>query len=308
MYTNKEITTVTRRNITDELLVSRIWYHGRLEEPDFLNRLFDLKSLPSRDYRFDNAYDDIYKHMVINNDWAPDWVFTDTRFNLMHCDDQIFLNFLSESLHPAVRSNEEEILKIQEIYNRNLYSDGYEIIQTSEISNRPVFSGRKIIIGKGHLDTKKIEITKYLNTEYVKNKINLMNEAIASDTGLAIGTAKELIETVCISILKKNSIVNDNDWNIGKLLKETTNILDFTPKFAKNPEDAEKSIRQMLGGIASVIQGISELRNAYGTGHGKDEDFIGLEPKYAKLIVGLVAEISIFYLATIGENTELHNK
>lgn len=303
--TNRKITTVTRKNIADELLVAKIWYHGRLEEPDFLNRLFDLKSLASRDYRYDNAYDDIYKHMVMNNDWEANWVFTDTRFNLMHCDDETFLRFLAETIHPAVRNDEDEILKIQEIYNRNLAPDGYEIIQTSEISGKPVFSGREIIIGQGHLISKKTEIIKYLNTEYIKNKINLMNEAVASDTDLAIGTAKELVETICKSILKRSSVEYDKDWNIARLLKETNNILDFTPKLAQKPEQAEKSLRQILGGISSVVQGISELRNAYGTGHGKEADFIGLESKYAKLIVGTTAEIAIFYLATSSENIEL---
>jgi len=305
MNEDKKITTITRRNIADELLISKLWYHGRLDEPDFLNRLFDLKSLPSRDYRYDNAYDDIWKHMVMNDDWEPNWVFTDTRFNLMHCDDKTFLKFLSETLHPAVRDDEDEILKIQEIYNRNLEPDGYEIIQTSEISGKPVFSGREIIIGQGHLISKKTEIIKYLNTQYVKNKINLMTEAVASDTDLAIGTAKELIETVCKSILKQISVDYNKDWNIGKLIKETNNVLDLSPKFADNSDEAERSIKQILGGISSVVQGISELRNAYGTGHGKDAEFIGLEPKYAKLIVGAVAEIAIFYLATNGENTEL---
>ena len=305
MNPNKKITTVTRRNIADELLISKLWYHGRLDEPDFLNRIFDLKALPSRDSRYDNAYDDIFKHTVMNDDCEPNWVFTDTRFNLMHCDDEIFLKFLAEIIHPAVRNNEDDILKIQEIYNRNLAEDGYEIIQISEISGKPVFSGKEIIIGQGHLISKKTEIVKYLNTEYVKNKINLMNEAVASDTDLAIGFAKELIETICKSILKQSSVEYDKDWNIARLLKATNNVLDFSPKLAQNPEHAEKSLRQMLGGISSIIQGITELRNAYGTGHGKEADFIGLESKYAKLIVGMVAEIAIFYLATKSENIEL---
>lgn len=305
MIKENRITTVCRRNIADEMHIGKHFYHGRLSEPDFLSRLFDLKNLPSRDYRYNNAYDDIYKHVVMNSDWEDNWVFTDTRFNLMHCDDEIFIKFLAETIHPAVRNHDEEILKLQEIYNRNLEPDSFEIIQTSEISGKPIFSGREKVIEQAHLVAKKAEIKKYLNTEYVNNKINLMNEAVRTDTDLAIGTAKELIETVCKSILKKHGIVNDPNWNIAKLLKETTNSLDFKPKFADNPEQAESSIRQILGGISSTVLGITELRNSYGTGHGKEAEFKGLETKYAKLIVGAVAELSIFYLATDGESTEL---
>lgn len=187
-----KITTVTRRNIADEMQVGKHWYHGRLSEPDFLNRLFNLKDLPSRDYRYDNAYDDIYKHMVMNTDWENDWVFTDTRFNLMHCDDEVFLKFLVETIHPAVTGDDEAVLAMQEIYNRNLEPDGFEIIQTSEISGKPVFQGREIVIGQARLTAKQAEIKRYLNTEYVNNKITLMNEAVRTDTDLAIGTAKEL--------------------------------------------------------------------------------------------------------------------
>lgn len=295
MGTSNKIKVITRRNIADELIVGKLWYHGRLNEPDFLSRLYDLKKLPSKDYRYNNAYDDIYQHMVMNNDWESAWVFTDTRFNLMHCADEEYLIFLSETLHPAVRMDESEILKIQEIYNNHLEADGFEIIQVSEISGKPVFEGRQKIIGKSHLVAKKAEIKKYLNTEYVNNKINLMNEAVSSDTDLAIGTAKELVETACKSILKKHGKKSDPKWDLGKLLKETSDILDFKPKKASNPDKADTSIKQILKGITTLINGVAELRNAYGSGHGKESDFQMLESKYAKLIVGTVSEIEDYY-------------
>lgn len=66
------VTDITRRHISDEMTIGKLWYHGNQAEPDFLARIFDLKSLPSRDYRYTNAYDDIYQHMVNNNDWDED--------------------------------------------------------------------------------------------------------------------------------------------------------------------------------------------------------------------------------------------
>jgi len=128
-----------------------------------------------------------------------------------------------------------------------------------------------------------------------------MTDAIHKDTDLAIGTAKELLETTCKSILRQKNETINSDWKLPQLLKATTNSLDFTPKEAGDPEKAEKAIKQILGGIASIVQGVGELRNGYGTGHGKDSDFIGLEIKYAKLLVGVVSEIAILYLATNGE-------
>ncbi|OGW47046.1 MAG: hypothetical protein A2Y66_07705 [Nitrospirae bacterium RBG_13_41_22] len=299
------ITTITRRNIADAIIIAKLWYHGRMTEPDFLSRLFDLNKLPSKDYRYSNAYDDIHKHMVMNNDWEPDWVFTDNRLNLMHCDDEMYLRFLCETIHPAVRNSEDELQQLLSIYNKNLEADGFEIIQTDEISGKPIFSGRQKVIGQAHLAAKKFEIKKYLNTEYVNSKINTMNDAVNKDTDLAIGTAKELLETTCKSILKQKGVKPDPNWTLPKLVNKTTATLDFKPKEAEDPEKADKSIRQILGGISTIIHGVAELRNAYGTGHGKDADFKGLDTKYAKLLVGVVSEIAIIYLATNGETAEL---
>ncbi|ATV54510.1 hypothetical protein CTM61_03190 [Prevotella intermedia] len=191
MAQQNKITATTRKNISDELKVSRLWYNGQLEEPNFLDRLYDLKQLPSRDHRYTNAYDDIYQHMVMNNDWDEGWVFTDTRFNLMHTSDEEYLSFLAETLHPAVRTDKKEISQMQEIYNNHLENDGYEIIQVKEISGKPVFEGRLKTIGSSHQVENKTEIKKYLNTEYVNKKIDLMHECISKDTELAIGMAKE---------------------------------------------------------------------------------------------------------------------
>lgn len=305
MAQQNKITATTRKNISDELKVSRLWYNGQLEEPNFLDRLYDLKQLPSRDHRYTNAYDDIYQHMVMNNDWDKGWVFTDMRFNLMHTSDEEYLSFLAETLHPTVRTDKKEISQMQEIYNNHLENDGYEIIQVKEISGKPVFEGRLKTIGSSHQVENKTEIKKYLNTEYVNKKIDLMHESISKDTELAIGMAKEFIETACKSILKKHNKTIDKNWNLGQLIKNTYNILDFKSQEANNPEKAENCIIQVLKGTTTMINGITELRNAYGTGHGKEADFVTLESKYARLIVGMVSELVIFFLATDGEDTEI---
>lgn len=299
-----KITTVTRRHIADRLTVEKLWYHGRMNEADFLNRLYDLNSMPSTDYRseYNTAYKDIRQHADMNpGDWQPDWVFTDARFNLMHCDDESYLRFLTETLHPNVRTVDGEIDRFIAIYNGYLQKDGYQFYQIDEISGKPVFDWTTENNGQVQLVAKATEIKKYLNTEYINKKIDQMNKAIISDTDVAIGTGKELLETICKSILKQKVVEADKGWTLQQLLKHTTNSLDFKPKDVENPDAAESSIKQILGGIATIVHGVTELRNSYGTGHGKDADFKGLESKYAKLFIGVVAEIAIIYLATNGE-------
>ena len=182
MQVKNKVTDVTRQHIADEMQLEKIWYHGNQSEPDFLARLYNLKNLPSRDLRYSNAYDDIWQHMVNNNDWDINWIYSDPRINLLHCDDELYLKFLSMTLHPIVRTNAEEKTKLAEIYNKHLAGDGYEIVQTDEVSGKPIYSGRQQVIGQAHLAAKKTEIKKYLNTAYVNGKINTMNDAVSKDT------------------------------------------------------------------------------------------------------------------------------
>lgn len=85
MKISNKISDVARQHIADEMLLNKLWYHGNQNEPDFLARLFDLRSLPSRDNRYDNAYDDIHQHMVNNSDWDIDWLYTDPTDKLAIC-------------------------------------------------------------------------------------------------------------------------------------------------------------------------------------------------------------------------------
>jgi hypothetical protein len=139
-----EITEVTRREIFDRLSAGNINWAGRLQEDDFLSRLYDLNALPSTDYRFSTAAGDIRQHRVNWEDWENDWVFYDSRFNLLHGPDEDFLRFLCETIHPAVRQDTEEAQKIVNLYNEQLRQDGWELFQKGEISGRPVFAARKI--------------------------------------------------------------------------------------------------------------------------------------------------------------------
>lgn len=138
-----KISIVVRQAIFDEITLNKISWSGRLEEPDFLNRLFDLSKLPSYDSRYNNAYDDIHKHRVLNFDWEDDWVFTDRRFNLLHCDEETFLKFLSLTINPVSRTDSEGISQLLEIYNRNLEASGLEFYEKSQIAGKVIFGYRE---------------------------------------------------------------------------------------------------------------------------------------------------------------------
>lgn len=294
-----KISEITRRNILDFMQVEGFWWSGRLEEADFLSRIYDLGKIESHDNRFENAAGDIWQHRVNNpNDWPDDWIFHDDRFNLMGCDDSVFLNFLCEMIHPLVRPDSSEVNKMVQLFNDNLKADNFEIVEKTRISDRPIFVGRLKITGKDSIQKIGNDIKKILNAEYVSQQINLMESSIEVAPHISIGLAKELIETCCKSIFDERNEHCDKDWDLGKLMKETAKLLRLTPSDIPNETKAASSIKQILGSLSSVVQGIAEVRNEYGSGHGKDGKFKGLQPRHAKLAVGAASTLAIYLLET----------
>jgi hypothetical protein len=133
-----QISEITRRDIIDAISVENISWSGRMEESEFLSRLFNLASLPSTDRRFKDAAGDIWQHRVNNDDWEANWVFYDPRFGLMNGDDDSFLVFLCETIHPIVRPDPAEAERICQLYNRYLRNDSFQIIEEARLSGKPI--------------------------------------------------------------------------------------------------------------------------------------------------------------------------
>ena len=106
-------------------------YFGRLDELEFLKRIYDLQKLPSYDSRLKNAEEDIRRHTIANDDWETDWIFRDERFELLNGTDEVLLRFLCEVFHPAVRIENGYWKEVLQCTNTLLKEDGYELYVAS---------------------------------------------------------------------------------------------------------------------------------------------------------------------------------
>ncbi len=297
------ISEATRRDIFDSIVIEKVSWNGRLEEPDFLARLYDLKSMPSSDSRFSDAYDDIWQHRINNYDWDDYWVFTDTRFNLLHGEDEMFLRFLCETLHPVVRTDPEEIERLRQGYNLLLRNDGYEIVPKTKMGGRSIFAARQIALSADiHVKSLKQKFTG-TDANYVIDQITRMESAVENDPGLSIGTAKELVETVCRTIIEERGKEVVGSPDLPKLVKQTVKELKLTPSDIPDEAKASESIKRLLSNLATITNGIAELRNSYGTGHGKTANTKGLGARHAKLAVGAASTLAIFLVETHNEKS-----
>jgi hypothetical protein len=293
-----KISSITRRDIIDSLVAEGVDWAGRLEESEFLSRLFDLQQLPSKDSRYDDAAGDIWQHRVNNFDWDKDWVFYDDRFNLINGDDEVFLRFLCEMLHPVVRPDVTASERLCQLLNQFLSNDGFQLAERTRISGKPVYVGRFVGIGATPGVAAARETLAGMDPGYVAQQITRMDAAVINDPGLAIGTAKELVETCCKTILTERGIAFSKNADLPELVKLTSKELELTPSDIPDQAKASETIKRLLSNLATITQGVAELRNHYGTGHGKVATSKGLQPRHAKLAVGAASTLAVFLAET----------
>ncbi len=238
------ISEKTRRNIFDALRLEKVRWHGVMEEIQFLERLYDLSTLPSQDYRYKNARD-IYQHRVAygNKDWDDDWIYEDSRFNLLRGSDEEFLNFLCEMVHPLVRPGSNEVANLIKLLNDYLAADGWEIFETMRLSGKPVYAARPLI--SLPVNTAQT-VANTLNTDYINPQINRMEVAVKSDPDLAIGTAKEFLETLCQTILNEQGVEYDKKKiDLPPLVRLTLKTLKLVREDVPEQAKAGETIRKI---------------------------------------------------------------
>lgn len=273
-----------RVNILDGLRLENVAWYGQLDDVEFLNRLFDLQQLPSTDSRFKDAAGDIWQHRSNNDDWENDWVYTDPRFQLIDGPVEQFLRFLCEIVHPIVRPDRDEALKLVLHFNDQLRSAGWEIYEEERIAGRPRFSYRQRSSSSRAVFRAKT-VAEALDAGWMAKEIERLENSIDRDPALAIGTAKELIETCCKSILTKRAIPFTKSDDLGDLTKKVAKELQLVPEGITDATKGADNIRLILRNLTQLTNNLAQLRGLYGTGHGRDGQHRGLQPRHARLAV-----------------------
>lgn len=137
-----------------------------------------------------------------------------------------------------------------------------------------------------------------LNANHLAEQIRRMEDSVETDPTLAIGTAKELIETCCKTILAERGKTLTGTPDIPTLTKETLKELKLVPEGVPEAARGADVIKRILRNLSTVGNGLAELRGLYGTGHGQHGSTAGLAPRHAKLAVGAAATLAIFLFET----------
>ncbi|OCB73175.1 AAA family ATPase [Flavobacterium piscis] len=126
-----EISKENKKEIFDLLIKSQTdfigdqhnnWTNNNFE---FLKSIWDISTMPSEDSRYPTADGDIYQHVINNDDWDLEYLFT-VRLRLYE-DNDVFIKFIETVVSPIYRKDEDDILLYVIQVNNILSKDGLQL-------------------------------------------------------------------------------------------------------------------------------------------------------------------------------------
>jgi hypothetical protein len=289
----------TRTRILQFLLDRGGFWRGELGDLEFLEAIFDLEALPSTDPRFPNAVGDIWQHRVNNpDDWPENWVLQDERFSLEACEDSIFLRFVERLLSPDVRPSESAAAFVAAKLNEELRESGWSLVQRETLEGDVrwrVEPWRSFIVrARDSLRTSAV----VLSSAWMHQEVARIESALDKDPALAIGTAKETVETCCKHIADALSLPVSDKPDFPTLIRVVLKGLHLVPEDIPDQAKGAEVVKRTLSNLSQLVYGLGELRALYGSGHGRSSRHRGLTARHARLAVGAAATFVEFLVET----------
>lgn len=169
--------------------------------------------------------------------------------------------------------------------------------EAKKLAERAREIASRLLAGGPSLDDLK-QKAKSLDANHLAEQIRRMEDSIETDPSLAIGTAKELIETCCKTILTERGQEISGTPDIPTLTKATLKELNLVPEGVPNAARGADVIKRLFSNLSTIGHGLAELRGLYGTGHGQHGSTSGLTTRHAKLAVGAASTLAVFLFET----------
>lgn len=200
-------------------------------------------------------------------------------------------------------------------YNENYKDDLYGEISSSGYDERyaKIYRKCKAIIdrlegGSTVIAKTADDLKGKFSSEYMSRQIELMVSVQSTNPTNAIGLAKELIESCCKTILDELDIEWSKNDDVPRLTNKVMSELNLLPENIHETDQGADAIKAVLGNLRAIPTKLAEIRNPFGSGHGKSASFKGLEERHAKLAVGSSITFVDFIWSTYLKQRKINKK
>jgi len=211
-----------------------------------------------------------------------------------------FLAFVERSVHPTARSPQKAGDLVRSL-NQELQRDGWHLEELELASDDVGYRVSPWNAAYGRANESLHKTALILSSSCMFHELQRIESSIDTDPALAIGTAKELVDTCCKHIADRMKITVPVSPDTPELVKAVLKELKLVPEGISDQSKGAEIINKTLCTLSTTTHGLAEIRNLYGTGHGKNSRHRGLQPRHARLAVATAAAFAEFIVETYKE-------
>ncbi|PZS25573.1 MAG: hypothetical protein DLM61_19790 [Pseudonocardiales bacterium] len=204
-------------------------------------------------------------------------------------DSSVRRTLTQEYLEAVNWSDVNHVTRVLRVFERLVH--GFEEQYSSKFLNSLRRDGYVIDEETGHMTAigprfAVESLNNLIDASAIRQQLSRIQHAIIDDPALAIGSAKELIESTAKVVLTERGMPVDDKADLPALVREAQQALGLHPSSATSGPDSSDAVKKILGAVSGIAIGLAELRNrGYGTGHGSASVPAGLGARHAHLAV-----------------------
>jgi hypothetical protein len=123
-------------------------------------------------------------------------------------------------------------------------------------------------------------------------------DSAESDPEDAVTSASSVVESVCRSILIELGLPLPDKKDIVSLFRAARGPLGLSPNKEGVKDEIAEDVRVILGGLATMVQGIGALRTHAGDAHGRERGYRRIDPRIARLAIHSASAGALFLIET----------
>lgn len=158
------------------------------------------------------------------------------------------------------------VLKMSEVFSmwsvHNRVEALRELMHALEVEDIHWVEGRFVLLrpSTGDIGT--------LSAHQINNRYGtrLRRARSGADHAATIGYAKELVEAVAHAILQSHGVQTPTTMTLSRLCTEAAKALGL-----RRGHDIDRHANTLVGGLSRIVDGLAQMRNRHGTGHGRPE-------------------------------------
>ncbi|MDB5985075.1 MAG: hypothetical protein JWR16_128 [Nevskia sp.] len=128
-------------------------------------------------------------------------------------------------------------------------------------------------------------LSSYPDSLPIQEAIAVIERSFPNEPGAMLTHCRGIFETVCRTILADRGVECGHDPKPNWLMSEALKTVKLTPETFDNDSSVNDGVRDVLGGLNRLLNGVVALRNSQGVGpHGRDALEAVLDSSYAELV------------------------